>query len=97
MNNGVRFAMAMMAAGLLALPTSAVWAADAAGTRTAAKTDPLKPGRSAGVPIAQQAHTGFALVSGGGAIIAVVLVAATGGSTSSAQPNAQSVPTTTTP
>jgi aromatic ring hydroxylase len=61
------------------------------------KPAPLQPGRSAGVHVAQQAHTGLALV-GAGAIIAVVVIAAgTGGGNSSngnLQPNSQSVTTT---
>jgi len=93
MTGGMRFAAVMMTAAL-ALPAVPAWAADAAGTRTAAKTEPLKPGQSAGVHGAQQVHTGLALVSAG-AILAVVLVAATaGGGASNAQPNSQSVPAT---
>jgi len=95
MTGGTRFALMVMAtAGLLALPAVPAWAAGAAGARVAAKTEPLKPGQSAGVHGAQQVRTGFALVSAG-AIIAVVLVAATaGGSGGNAQPNSQSVPAT---
>ncbi|HKQ10407.1 MAG TPA: hypothetical protein VJS85_04395 [Rhizomicrobium sp.] len=52
---------------------------------------PLKPGRTAGVKVAQQARTGLALI-GTGAIIAVVVVAAG----SSGQSNMQIAPATTT-
>jgi hypothetical protein len=82
-----------MTAGLALLAAPAV-AADAAGSRAAAKTDPLKPGKSAGIHAAQQVRAGLALVSAG-AIIAIVVVAACAGSSSGgAQPNSQSVTTT---
>jgi len=90
-----------MVAGLALMATPAL-AAEAAGTRTAAKTDPLKPGplaagKSAGIHAAQQARAGMALVSAG-AIIAIVVVAAStsggGNNNSNAQPNSQSVTTT---
>jgi hypothetical protein len=80
----------------LALLTAPALAADAAGPRTAAKTEPLKPGKSAGVHAAQQARAGLALVSAG-AIIAIVVVAASassGNGSGNAQPNSQSVTTT---
>jgi hypothetical protein len=87
---------------LVVAAPSAQAADAAASTRVAAntrppETGPLKPGRTAGVKGAQQAHTGLALI-GAGAIIAVVVVAAGssggGGSGGSAQNNF--APTTTT-
>jgi hypothetical protein len=91
----MRFLMGMTAG--LALLATPVLAADAAGSRAAAKTDPLKPGKSAGIHAAQQARAGLALVSAG-AIIAIVVVAASAsngnGSGNNNQPNSQSVTTT---
>jgi uncharacterized transporter YbjL len=89
----MRFLMGMTAG--LALLATPVLAADAAGSRAAAKTDPLKPGKSAGIHAAQQARAGLALVSAG-AIIAIVVVAASAsnGSGNNNQPNSQSVATT---
>jgi hypothetical protein len=86
-----------MTAGLALLAAPAV-AADAAGSRAAAKTDPLKPGKSAGIHAAQQVRAGLALVSTG-AIIAIVVVAASAssGSSSNGKPNQQNVATTTSP
>jgi hypothetical protein len=78
----------------LALLAAPVLAEDAAGTR-AAKTNPLKPGKSAGIHAAQTARAGVALI-GAGAIIAVVVVAAGAGSSGGgAQPNSESVVVTT--
>ena len=82
----------------LALLAAPVLAEDAATTR-AAKTNPLKPGKSAGIHAAQTARAGLALI-GAGAIIAIVVVAAGAGgngSGSGAQPNAQNAPVTTAP
>jgi hypothetical protein len=91
-------------AALWALPVAAVAAGDAPppprsgplqpGLAKSAplKPGPLKPGKSAGVRAAQMPSTGVALV-GAGAIIAIIAVTASSGS-SNAQPNAQSVPTT---
>jgi hypothetical protein len=97
----MRFLVGMVA-GLALLAAPAV-AADTAGSRAAAKADPLKPGplqsgKSAGVHAAQQARAGVALVSAG-AIIAIVVVAASAssGSGNNAQPNEQNVAVTTTP
>ena len=94
----MRFLMGMTAG--LALLAAPAMAADAAGSRAAAKTDPLKPGplqsgKSAGVHAAQQARAGVALVSAG-AIIAIVVVAASASSGSS-QPIEQNVAVTTSP
>ena|ERR1700744_2446806 len=95
--NKNRFLAAIAAAGLLlALPV----AAPAQDPHPAPPPAPLKPGKSAGVHGAQQAHTGLALI-GGGAVIAVVIVAATAGSNSTGNggqinPQNQSVATTTT-
>lgn len=74
--SGIRFLAATVAVSLLwASPV----AAPAQETHPAAAAPPLKPGRSAGVHVAQQARTGLALI-GTGAIIAVVIVAATASS-----------------
>ena len=88
----MRFLVGMVAG--LSLMTAPAMAAEAAGSR-AAKTDPLKPGKSAGVHVAQQARAGLALISAG-AIIAIVVVAAStsSGNGGNAQPNSQSVTTT---
>lgn len=59
----------------------------------------LKPGHSAGVHTAQQAHTGLALI-GTGAILAIVVVAATtnsGGGNNNNPVNQQASTTTTAP
>ncbi|HEX4273430.1 MAG TPA: hypothetical protein VHZ32_18710 [Rhizomicrobium sp.] len=91
--NRNKFLAAIAAAGLLlALPVVAL-AQDPHPTPA-----PLKPGKSAGVHGAQQAHTGLALI-GGGAVIAVVIVAATAGNNGNGgqtNPQTQSVATTTT-
>jgi hypothetical protein len=89
----------LLTAGLLALTSPAVHAAEAAGSQKAAQqpAGPLKPGRSAGVRAAQLPRTGLALV-GASAVIALVAVAATNGggsNTNGPQSNMQSVPTTT--
>jgi len=65
------------------------------GTRPP-EAGPLRPGRTAGVKVAQQARAGLALI-GAGAIIAVVVVAAgsSGGGGNGSQPNMQFAPTTT--
>ena len=88
----------------LSLAVPSAWAAEAAAsTKVAAaprpsEPGPLKPGRTAGVKVAQQAHAGLALI-GAGAVIAVVVVAAgtSGGGGAGAQNNMQMAPTTTTP
>lgn len=94
----------MVLAVLWALPVAEVAAGDAPpppkpgplqpGLAKSAplKPGPLNPGTSAGVHAAQMPRTGVALV-GAGAIIAIIAVTASSGS-SNAQPNAQSVPTT---
>jgi len=96
----MHFFIALLMAGLLALPSPIADAAEAAGSPRAAQQNggPLKPGRSAGVRAAQLPRTGLALV-GASAIIAVVVVAVGTSSSSSdgngPQTNFQSVPTTT--
>ena len=90
----MRFSAVMAALLLLCGPLPAL-AADAAGGAQPAQPGPLKPGKSAGVEIAQQTHAGLALV-GAGAIIAIVAVTTTAGSGGAGnQPNSQSVPATT--
>jgi hypothetical protein len=95
--NGIRSLAAIVAASLLW-----VWpaVAPAQETHPVPASPPLKPGRSAGVHVAQQARTGVALI-GTGAIIAVVIVAATAsgnGSGSSNNPvNPQFTTVTTAP
>jgi hypothetical protein len=86
----------------LAAP-SAQAAEAAASTRAPAatrppETGPLKPGRTAGVKVAQQARAGLALI-GAGAIIAVVVVAAgsSGVGGADAQNKMNFAPTTTSP
>jgi hypothetical protein len=85
---------ALVAASLLLAAPEAALAQD---PHPAPPPQPLKPGQSAGVHVAQQARTGLALI-GTGAIIAVVIVAATasGGGNNSNQvnPQFQSVSTT---
>jgi hypothetical protein len=89
MNKNV-FLMAAVAGCLLFAQSQAVFAGDR-------PAPPLKPGQSAGVHVAQQTHTGLALV-GAGAIIAVVIVAATAGNGGNGNNNnPPSVTTTTTP
>lgn len=77
----------------MALPA----AAPAQDPHPAPPPPPLKPGQSAGVHVAQQTHTGLALI-GAGAVIAVVIVAATasssGGGNNQVNPQMQSVSTT---
>ena len=63
---------AIAVAGLLALPEAVVAQFPRSGQ------PPLKPGRSAGVQVAQQTQMGLALI-GTGAIVALVIVAATTG------------------
>jgi hypothetical protein len=100
----MRFFTLVAAITFLALAVPSARAAEAtASTRVAAATrppqpGPLKPGRTAGVKVAQQARAGLALI-GAGAIIAVVVVAGTsgGGSGGSAQNNMNFAPTTTSP
>jgi hypothetical protein len=89
---GMRFSVVMAAMLLFCMPPA--MAADAADHPP--PPGPLKPGKSAGVPIAQQTRAGLALV-GTGAIIAIVVVttASSGGGSASNQPNMQSVPATT--
>ena len=98
----MRFFTFVMAITFLALAAPSAQAAEAP-TRVAAATrppeaGPLKPGRTAGVKMAQQARAGLALI-GAGAIIAVVVVAAgsSSGGGADAQNNMQFVPTTTSP
>ena len=85
--------MAIAAAGLLLAGHRAVRAQDARPVHP-----PLKPGQSAGVRVAQQAHTGLALI-GTGAIVAIVIVAATSssGGGNNGQLSLQSAPATTAP
>ena len=86
-----------LVAGLVLMAPPAL-AAEAAGSRAAAHAGPLKPGKSAGVHVAQQARAGLALVSAGAIIAVVVVAAGTGGSNSNGQqPNTQFAPTTTAP
>jgi hypothetical protein len=87
----------------LALAAPSPKAAEPAGSSQAPhsrapQAGPLKPGRTAGVQKAQQAHAGLALI-GAGAIVAVVVVAAGsgGGGGGVAQNNMQIAPATTTP
>ena len=92
--NGIRFSAVIIAASLLW-----VWPAAAQDQHPAPPSPPLKPGRSAGVHVAQQARTGVALI-GTGAIIAVVIVATTAssnGSGSNNQVNPQFTTVTTAP
>jgi len=87
----------VLAAAFLALLAPVAEAAEAAGSAAKAQSSgTLKPGRSAGIRMAQQARTGLALV-GGSAIIAVIVVAASSGGngSSGSQPNMQSTPATT--
>jgi hypothetical protein len=93
MNKNI-FPVAVVAGSLLLVQPQAVLAQDRPAPPPA-----LKPGRSAGVHIAQQTHTGLALI-GASAIIAVVIVvasASSGGSGNNNQVNQQFAPTTTTP
>jgi hypothetical protein len=99
----MRFFTLVAAITFLALAVPSARATEAtASTRVTAATrppqpGPLKPGRTAGVKVAQQARAGLALI-GAGAIIAVVVVAAGtsgGGSGGSAQNNMNFAPTTT--
>jgi len=86
---------ALSAAVLLALWAQAA-SADGAAPRNGQQSGPLKPGRSAGVRVAQLPRTGLALV-GASAIIAIVVGAAGSGGGNGSQPNLQSAPTTTAP
>src|SRR5258705_8402621 len=92
----------VVAITFLALAAPSAQAADAAAsTRVGTRPpEPLKPGRTAGVKVAQQARARLALI-GAGAIIPVVVVAAgtsgSGGGGNGAQNNTQLAPTTTTP
>jgi hypothetical protein len=86
--NGIRiFAATAAASLLLALPAAAP-----AQDPHPAPSPPLKPGQSAGIHAAQQAHTGLALI-GTGAVIAVVIVAGA----SNTPVNQQFAPVTTAP
>ena len=69
----IRYLWAIVATTLLLASQRSVLAEEPRGA-----PPPLKPGRSAGVQLAQQGHTALALV-GGSAIIAVIIVAATTG------------------
>ncbi len=81
---------AVMAAVLFCMPPAV--AADAPDHP--AQPGPLKPGKSAGVQIAQQTRAALALV-GTGAIIAIVVTTASGGNdNANNQPNMQSATTT---
>src|SRR5882757_4211818 len=96
-----RFFALVIFLALLAGAAPSAQAAEAptrVGTRPP-EAGPLRPGRTAGVKVAQQARAGLALI-GAGAIIAVVVVAAGtsgGGSGDSAQNNMNFAPTTTSP
>jgi hypothetical protein len=85
--------LAVMAAGLLLFSVPRAMAAEAAAPTHAAQPGPLKPGKSAGVTVAQQTRSTWVLV-GAGAIIAIVAVTSTA-SNGSSQPNMQSVTVTT--
>ncbi|HVW73156.1 MAG TPA: hypothetical protein VHC39_05930 [Rhizomicrobium sp.] len=96
MNKNRYLAVIAAASLLLARPV----AAPAQDPQHPAPPPPLKPGHSAGVHGAQQAHTGTGLaLIGGGAVIALVIVAATAGGNGTGgqtNPQTQSVATTTT-
>ena len=94
--SGMQISTLTLAAAFLALLAPVAEAAEAAGSAAKAQSSgTLKPGRSAGIRLAQQARTGLALI-GGSAIIAVVVVAASSGGKGSngSQPNLQSTPAT---
>ena len=89
------FVAAIAFLALVAPSTQAGEAPTRAATRPL-EAGPLKPGRTAGVKMAQQARAGLALI-GAGAIIAVVVVAAGSSGGNGSQPNMQFAPMTTSP